>query len=124
MCLFNIHNQQYEYLLAGMILAPEYNMPTRAVASNFKVELANFGVRFCNQKGLTGQLGNIHGKFSTEWRMAQSEFASLPLEKRGMVVHTAMPFAFHLIRQVERTVSHEQDVYLVKTFRAALPLSS
>ena len=30
-----------------MILAPEYNMPTQAVAvaSNFKVELANFGVR-------------------------------------------------------------------------------
>ena len=33
--------QQYEYFLAGMILVPEYNMPTWAVASKFKVELAN-----------------------------------------------------------------------------------
>ena len=62
-------------------------MPTRAVASKFKVELAIFGGRFCNQKGLTGQLGSIHGKFSTDWRAARSEFASLPLEKRVMVVH-------------------------------------
>ena len=101
-------------------------MPTRAVASKFKVELAIFGVRFCNQKGLTGQLGSTHGKFSTDWRAAQRDFASLPLEKRVMVVHTCTtkPFAFRQIRQVERTVSHEQDVYLGKTFRAALPLSS
>ena len=55
---------------------------------------------------------------------AQSKFASLLLEKRGMVVHTTKPVAFRLIRQVEHTVFHEQDVYLGKTFRAALPLSS
>ena len=55
-------------------------MPTRAVASKFKVELAIFGVRFCNQKGLKGQLGSIHGKFSTDWRAARNDFASLPLE--------------------------------------------
>ena len=83
-----------------------------------------FGVRFCNQKGLTGQLGSTHGKFSTDWRAARSDFASLPLEKRVMVVHTTKPFAFRQIRQAERTVSHEPDVYLGKTFRAALPLSS
>ena len=88
-------------------------MPTWAVASKFKVELANFGVRFCNQKGLTGQLGS---KFSTDWRAARSRFASLPSEKLVMVVHTTKPFAFRLIRQVERTVSHKQDVYLGKTF--------
>ena len=82
------------------------------MASKFKVKLAIFGVRLCNQKGLTGQLGSIHGKFSTDWRAAQSEFTSLPLEKQGMVVHSTKPFAFRLIRQVERTVSHEQDVYL------------
>ena len=77
-------------------------MPTRAVASKFKVELAEiFGIRFCNQKGLTGQLGSIHGKFSTDWRAARSDFASLPLEKRVMVVHTTKPFAFRQIGQVE-----------------------
>ena len=86
------------------------------MASKFKVELAIFGVRFCNQKGLTGQLGSIHGRFLTDWSAARSEFASLPLEKLGMVVHTTQPFAFRLIRQVERPVSHEQDVYLGKTF--------
>ena len=69
-------------------------MPTRAVASKFKVELAIFGVRFCNQKRLTGQLGSTHGKFSTDWRAARSDFASMPLEKRVMVVHTTKPFAF------------------------------
>ena len=106
-----------------MILTPEYNIPTRAVASKFKVELAIFGIRFCDQKGLTGQLGSIHGKFSTDWRVARSDFPSLPLEKRVMGVHTTKPFAFRQIRQVECTVSHEQDVYLGKTFRAALPLS-
>ena len=99
-------------------------MPTRAVASKFKVELAIFGVRFCNQKGLTGQLGSTHGKISTDWRAARSDFASLLLEKRVMVVHSTKPFAFHQIRQVERTGSHEQDVYLGKTFQAALSLSS
>ena len=99
-------------------------MPTQAVASKFKVELVIFGVRFCNQKGLTGQLGSTHGNFSTDWRAARSDFALLPLEKRVMVVHTTKPFAFRQIGQVERTVSHEQDVYLGKTFRAALPLSS
>ena len=51
----------------------------------FKVELANFDVRFCNQIGLTGQLGSIHGKFSTDWREARSEFASLPLEERSVI---------------------------------------
>ena len=107
-----------------MILAPEHNMPTWAAASKFKVELANFGVSFFNQKGLTGQVGSIQGKFSTDWRAARSDFASLPLEKRVMVVHTTKPFAFRRTRQVERAVSHEQDVYLGKTFRAALPLSS
>ena len=56
-------------------------MPTWAVASKFKVELANFGIRFCNQKGLTGQLGSIHGQFSTDWRAAQSRFALLSSEK-------------------------------------------
>ena len=87
------------------------------MASKFKVELEIFGVRFYNQKGLTGQLWSIHGKFQLhDWRAARSEFASLPLEQRVMVVHTTKPFAFRLIR-VERTVSHEQDVY----FRAALP---
>ena len=35
-------NLRYEYLLAGMILVPEYNMPT--VASKFKVELANLAL--------------------------------------------------------------------------------
>ena len=99
-------------------------MLTYAVASKFKVELAIFGVRLCNRKGLTGQLGSIHGKFSTDWRAARSEFASLPLENRVMVVHTTKRFAFRPIRQVERAVSHEQDVYLGKTFRAAPPLSS
>ena len=34
------------------------------------------------------------------------------------------PFVFRTIRQVECTISHEQDVYLGKTFRDALPLSS
>ena len=99
-------------------------MPTQAVASKFKVELAIFGVRFCNQKGLTGQLGSIHGKFSTDWRAARSDFASLPLEKRVMVVHTTKSFAFRQIRQVERAISHEQDVYLSKLFEPPLPLSS
>ena len=56
-------------------------MPTWEVASNFKVELANFSVTFCNQEGLTGQLGSIQGKFSTDWRAALSDFALLPLEK-------------------------------------------
>ena len=39
------------------------------------------GIRFCNHKGLTGQLGRFHGKFSTDGRAACSQFASLPLEK-------------------------------------------
>ena len=94
------------------------------MGSGIKVQLVNFGVRYCNQKGLTGQLGSIHGKFSTDWRAAQSRFALLPSEKRVMVIHTIKPFTFHPIRQVERAVSHEQDVYLGKAFRAALPLSS
>ena len=70
-------------------------MPTRAVASKFKVELAIFGVRFCNQKGLTGQLGSIHGKFSTDWRAARSDFASLPVGKTsdGRSYHKAIRFS-------------------------------
>ena len=91
-------------------------MPTWAVASKFKVELVNFGVRFCNQKGLTGQLGSTHGKFTTDWRAARSRFTSLPSGKRVMVDYTTKSFAFRPIRQVERTVSHEQDVYRGKTF--------
>ena len=46
------------------------------------------------------------------------------MEKQVMVVHTTKPFTFRLIWQVERAVSHKQDLYLGKTFRAALPLSS
>ena len=70
-------------------------MPTRAVASKFKVELANFGVRFCNQKGLKGQLG------------------SKQLEE---------PVHFAAVGKTSDGHSHEQDVYLFIAFQAALPL--
>ena len=92
-------------------------MPTRAVASKFKVELAIFGVRFCNQKGLTGQLGSTHGKFSTDWRAARSDFASLPLEKRVMVVHTTKPFAFRGILQ------HDLDLRIVPSVMLGTSIS-
>ena len=98
-------------------------MPTQAVASKFKVELANYGIRFCNQIGLRGQLGSIHAMFSTDSGGSEPvRFAAVG--KGVMVVHTTKPFAFRPIRQVERTLSHKQDVYLGKTFRAALPFSS
>ena len=56
------------------------------------------------------------GSREADWRVARSGFALLPLEKRMMVVSTTKPFKFRLIRQVERAVSYDQDVYLGKTF--------
>ena len=37
--------------LAGIILAPEYNMPTWAVATKFEVELVNLASGFAIRKG-------------------------------------------------------------------------
>ena len=88
------------------------------MGSDIKVQgrVGDFWRQILQSERATGQLGSIHGKFSTDWRAARSEFASLPLEKRVMVVHTTQLSAFRLIRQVECTVSYEQDVFRVKLF--------
>ena len=97
--------------MSTMIVVPEYNMPTQAVASKFKVELANFGVEGANRPAWQHPCEVFN---RLEGCSEPVRFTAIGKTSDGRSYHKTIRFC--PIRQVERAVSHDQDVYLGKTF--------